>query len=394
MLTAIALLAAAVTLSDITPQRLAAHVRFLASDSLEGREAGTRGQKLAAEYLAAQYEAIGLRTQFQRFAIYRATPKSARLFVDGAAADADAYFLRGNPASATGDVVFVNQARAEDFAGVDVKGKWLLIDAGDTRYANALLAHAAGAAGVLEVRTGKPFAEEKARAERNAKRIGGVRLEPGHAIPPTFAISSALAGRIRAAGKVSVLAEIERDAPIETENVLAFLEGSDLKHEYVVIAAHYDHLGLDPALDGDQIYNGAADDASGTAATLELARAFANAKPRRSILFVNFSAEEKGVVGSRYYVTSDPVVPLERIAAMINLDGVGGIDPKHPTGSTNYAYITTADVPLHDLMSVNERVRAASGIELTDARGKGFSSDNLSFEAYQVPTLYYSTGLT
>jgi len=223
-----------------------------------------------------------------------------------------------------------------------------------------------------------------------------VRLEPGHAIPPTFAISSPLAERIRAAGSVRIRADIERDAPIETENVLAFIEGSDLKDEYVVIAAHYDHLGLDPALTGDQIYNGAADDASGTASTLELARAFANAKPRRSMLFINFSAEEKGVVGLRYYVTSDPVVLLEQVAAMINLDGVGGIDPKHPSGSRNYAYITTADVPLHDLMAVNERIRNASGIELelTDARGKGFNSDNLSFEAYQVPTLYYSTGLT
>jgi Zn-dependent M28 family amino/carboxypeptidase len=202
---------------------------------------------------------------------------------------------------------------------------------------------------------------------------------------------------------VDVRSTVEREKPLETENVLAFIEGSDpkLKDETVVISAHYDHLGTDPNLKGDQIYNGAADDGSGTVATLELAKAFAEARrdgfaPRRSILFVNFAGEEKGILGSSYYAYSSPVVPLEKTVANINMDGVGGIDPQHPTASKNYIYLATPEKISDNLLEINTRVHKLTGssLELTNGNGKGFSSDDQSFSNLLVPSIYYSTGRT
>src|SRR5690606_17003848 len=115
-----------------------------------------------------------------------------------------------------------------------------------------------------------------------------------------------------------------------TENVVAYVEGvdPDLKDEYVVVAAHLDHVGVNPLLPDDQIFNGADDNASGTAALLEMAEAFMEARrlgfgPRRSIVFLHFTAEEKGLLGSRYYTDVDPLFPLDRTVAMINMDMIG-----------------------------------------------------------------------
>ena len=355
----------------VTPAKLAAHVRFLASDLLEGRETGTRGQKIATEYLVAQYEALGLRTQVQPFDVHRVTPKSWRLEVDGEDVSSEAYFVRGNLANAS--------------------GKWELIE-GKTGYVAEIVREKRRLDGVLEVR--KQFAAEAAKATAAARRIGDVRLESASPLPPMFGISEALAARIRASSNPVIRATIVPDAPIATENVFAFLEGSDLKDEYVVISSHYDHIGMDPALTGDRIYNGAADDASGTAATLAIAEAFVAAKraghgPRRSLLFINFSAEEKGVIGSRFYV-NHPVVPLGDVAAVLHMDGVAGYDPKHARQSRNAVYV------MGELSALNARVREAVGIdlELDEGRGKPFSSDHLTFEAQLVPYIYYATGLT
>src|SRR5690606_17616185 len=130
--------------------------------------------------------------------------------------------------------------------------------------------------------------------------------------------------------------------PVETENVLAFIEGSDpaLKDEVIVLSSHYDHVGMDPLAAGDGIYNGADDDGSGTVAILEMAEAFVQAKrdghgPRRSILFLNVSGEEKGLLGSAYYADTEPVFPLDQTVTNLNIDMIGRYDPERE-GSTDY----------------------------------------------------------
>jgi hypothetical protein len=272
--------------------------------------------------------------------------------------------------------------------------------------------------------TSGKFSERAAQASLSAQRLGGLSLVESTDFPPTFAVSKKLANQLLAPSSqtvdslkkqidetkqstvfeldknVNVTATIEHSAALKTENVLAFIEGRDpkLKDEVLIISAHYDHLGTNPALKGDQIYNGAADDGSGVVASLELAQWFMKAKrdgfgPRRSILFINFTGEEKGLLGSTYY-SQQPLVPWERTVADINMDGVGGIDAKHPTKSKNYIYILGTQELSTELIDVAKRLNQTTGVNLELTPNQGFASDHMNFEAQLIPHLYYSTGLT
>ncbi len=189
----------------------------------------------------------------------------------------------------------------------------------------------------------------------------------------------------------------ERYEPIRTENVLAYIEGSDptMRQEVVTVISHYDHLGRS----GQQIYNGAVDDGTGTVAALALAEAFMKARaegvgPRRLILFLHTSGEEKGLLGAQYFTDVEPAIPLDRIVAAINMDGVGGFDSNHPTRSKNYIYIIASPLLSDELRQINERANTltATGLELT--YGKAFGSDHHHFARHVIPFLYYSTGFT
>lgn len=475
----------------ITPEALASRLYFLASDIFEGRETTTRGQKLAAQYLASQYRLMGLAPKgsvknvdslspaayFQPFTVFKRLPKETHLevVVNGSsvasstfsaeAHDDLSYFLTGNMVNASGDVVFAGYGIADDTLGyndysalaakgISVEGKWLMVLDDEPLSADgktsllltqerklskwsatfmpkrrALIAAAGRPAGVLLVKYNSPlmqgtFADNAALVSLNAQRVGNLSLGQT-TFPPTYAISGKLADQILASSgqtiddlrrqinqslkptvfdvkNVQVKTTVEQFKGLETENVLAFIEGSDpqLKDEVVVISSHYDHLGLDPTLKGDQIFNGAADDGSGVVASLELAQAFMKAKrdgfgPRRSILFINFSAEEKGTLGSSYYVQREPLVPMEKTVAELNMDGVGGIDAKHPTSSRNYIYIVGEGNLSQEMIETNRRVRELTNIklDLTDSP-TNFGSDHLNFQAQLIPFIYYSTGLT
>jgi hypothetical protein len=475
----------------ITPEALAARLYFLASDLFEGRETATRGQKLAAQYLASQYRLMGLAPKgtsgqtaplspaayFQPFTVYKRTPKETHLEVlaggsrvasstfSAESHDDLSYFLTGTPVKAGGGVVFAGYGIADDnlgyndyaalaAQGISVDGKWVMVLSDEPLSADAktsllptadhslskwsetimpkkraLLAAAGRPAGVLLVRYPSPrmqgtFADNAARAALGAQGVGNVSLTPSP-FPPTYTISSKLADQILASsGKtvedlrreinqslkptvfdvkdVQVNTTVEQFKGLETENVLAFIEGSDpqLKSEVVVITSHYDHLGLNPTLKGDQIFNGAADDGSGVVASLELAQAFMKAKqegfgPRRSILFINFSAEEKGTLGSSHYVQREPLVALDQTVAEINMDGVGGVDAKHPTSSRNYIYIVGEGKLSQEVIETNRRVRELTNIKLDLTDGPAnFGSDHQNFQAQLIPFIYYSTGLT
>jgi hypothetical protein len=471
----------------ITPEALADRVGLIASDAFEGRETTARGQKEAAQYLAAEYRKLGLtpkgtagRTSMnsnqayaQRFTVYRRTPKHTRLEVSiagnqtaasdfsSASNDDLTYFLSGDARNSKGPVVFGGYGIADDSLGyndyqalaaqnISLAGKWLMIldDEPSADGANSLLPTpehkfskwsqfiakrkailGTNALGFLIVRDSTPslktsFAEAAATASRNARRIGGLTLTQHSGAPQAYAISSKLANQLLAPSgetveqlkqeidhslkpavrdlkDVEVTSTVELSLPLQTENILAFIPGSDqnLRDEVLLISAHYDHLGLNPALKGDQIFNGAADDGSGVAATLELAKAFMKAKreghgPRRSLLFVNFAGEEKGLLGSAYYTQRQSVVPLAQTVANINMDGVAGFDLKHPTQSRNYIYVVGSGELSQELIDTNQAVNRVTGstLELTD-HGY-FPSDQFNFQTALVPFIYYSTGLT
>ncbi len=186
---------------------------------------------------------------------------------------------------------------------------------------------------------------------------------------------------------------------IRGENVLGYIEGSDLKDELLIITAHYDHLGKHDSL----IFNGADDDASGVSAALEIAEAFMLAKkdgngPRRSILIMPVSGEEKGLLGSRYY-TNNPIYPLENTVANLNIDMIGRLDDWHDNG--NYVYLIGSDRLSYDLHNLNEKINDSYiGIDLDyrfndkdDPNRYYYRSDHYNFAKNDIPVIFYFNGV-
>ena len=186
---------------------------------------------------------------------------------------------------------------------------------------------------------------------------------------------------------------------IKGENVLGYIEGTDLKDELIIITAHYDHLGKHDSL----IFNGADDDGSGTAATLEIAEAFMLAKkagngPRRSVLIMPVSGEEKGLLGSKYY-TKNPIYPLENTVANLNIDMIGRLDDWHDTA--NYVYLIGADRLSQELHDISETVNSKHiGLNLDykfneedDPNRYYYRSDHYNFAKNNIPVIFYFNGV-
>jgi Zn-dependent M28 family amino/carboxypeptidase len=377
-------------LDELRKEPFRAHMAFLADDLLEGRGTGKRGHEIAARYVGAQFEALGLKpagldgTYYQPVPLRQLTAepeKCAISLVEGGSTSAlkwgDDFLMRGNPlqqdASVEGPLVFVGygvrtpDGKYDDYAGIDVKGKIVaLLSGGPPSLPSELQAHLSssreklrtardrGAIGAITLRT--PKGEKALPWARVVIGAGfpsmywlapdGIPSDSFPEIQATAALSLTASERLfQHASKswADVLRDADASRPqafalplrvalrsashheaITSPNVLAVLPGSDpkLREEYVVYSAHVDHLGIGRPIDGDSIYNGAGDDASGTAALLVLAKAFkalAHA-PARSILFIGVTAEEKGLLGSDYFAHF-PTVPIGSIVANINMDG-------------------------------------------------------------------------
>ena len=186
---------------------------------------------------------------------------------------------------------------------------------------------------------------------------------------------------------------------IRGENVLGYIEGSDLKDELIIITAHYDHLGKHDTL----LFNGADDDGSGTVAIMEIAEAFMLAKrdgkgPRRSILIMPVSGEEKGLLGSKYY-TNNPVFPLRKTIANLNIDMIGRIDNMHLDG--NYVYLIGSDMLSKELHNISEEInKKYIGLELDytyntddDPHRYYYRSDHYNFAKNNIPVIFYFNGV-
>ncbi|HEU4566063.1 MAG TPA: M28 family peptidase [Gemmatimonadaceae bacterium] len=373
----------------ITPAEIDGHLRFLSSDLLEGRAPATRGGRLAAEYIASQLRASGVApgvdsSYFQQVPIDVVTldDASLRASASGKATATlrepeDVVVWAGSAAessAARGELVFVGYGAAapeyrwDDFKGVDVKGKVLLILVNDppappsepklfggdamTYYGRWTYkfeeAERRGAAGALIVHTteraGYPWhtvvgswSKEQRMLPRDASLPAplGVR---GWITDSAATALLASAGldlaklREQAASRdfrpvptgisldISFRSKVEH---LKSENVVGVVRGRDpkLRDEYVSFSAHWDHLGIGPAVKGDSSDHGAADHASGVADLLAIARAAAQgAPPRRSLLFVFVTAEESGLLGSEWFARH-PTVPVQQLVADLNIDG-------------------------------------------------------------------------
>ena len=192
----------------------------------------------------------------------------------------------------------------------------------------------------------------------------------------------------------------QKPKTVETENVVAIIKGSEKPDEYVVITAHLDHVGVDDT----GIYNGADDDGSGTVALLEIAEAFKKAAdkgkgPKRSIVFLHVTGEEKGLLGSAYYA-DNPIYPLENTVVNLNVDMIGRIDPSRREKNRDYIYLIGSDHDSVDLHKLSEQTNAESVNMTLDYRFNDkndpnrfyYRSDHYNFAKNGIPIIFYFTG--
>lgn len=443
LLLAVATAAWATVADNGVVDRLKYDVYFLASDALEGRRAGSPGAAVAARFIAERFRALGLApagadggylqpltfvasvTPGPGNRLRLRLPSGERVAAVGAEFTPLPFSAAG---SASGEVVFAGygiSASAEgwdDYAGLDVKGKVVLVlrfsPHGDNP-ASKLQPHMALRRKAAEARERGAVAVLVATGPVESKDDAPVKISFdasfGDAGLPVLGMATPLAESLFA-GQGFTLAELQRrmnerfepaSRPLAvhaeltadvipqratTENVVALLPGRDpaRAHEVVVVGAHYDHLGWGGEGSGSlqpqdhAIHNGADDNASGVAGLLEMARSLAAAPPARSVLFAAFAAEEVGLLGSSYLVQNFPL-PRERVVAMLNLDMIGR--PKAGPKLTVSGVGTAAQWP--------ELVTARNGNHgltiATDQGGFG-ASDHSSFYAAGIPVLFFFTG--
>ena len=357
-------------------------VQFLAGDKLEGRAPGSDGYRKAAEYVAAAYKQDGLKPggasgYFQpvRFRVRRIVEEQSSLALTRGSVqeilrlgDDAGFSLRVDPAgNLQAQMVFagygltVPELDYDDLAGLDLKGKVVLfLSGGPPSIPGPLRAHyqssserwrflrRAGAVGTAVIPNPKsmdiPWERAKLARLRPSMSLMDEKLDPTPGQRLSLVINpdradKFLEGTNHTMAEILALADAGKPLPrfplsaslyagaavdrseTESVNVIGILEGSDpkLKDEYVVVSAHLDHLGAGRPVNGDSIYNGAMDNASGVASLLEVAASLRGARPKRSVLFLALTAEENGLLGSKYF-TAYPTVKAAQMAAGINLD--------------------------------------------------------------------------
>ena len=441
--------------ATITPSELAGHLYVYADDYMAGRETGEAGQRFAAMYIAGQYKTMGidpkgtgedngnhgLAPYLQPFELEQKQLVSQTVTAmrgsdaivtsvlgegqDGPVSFAPVYGQIDDASPAP--VVYIGYASDEDMQGLNLNGAYVLMQSGTPdnpgdRGALQQRAAMAGAAGARAVIVPiAPTADALAGRAAGALRGGRLALpsdgsdEEPTGLPPILGtgmdVAETLLGTPIAdaqAGDTGLMMTVETEAEdnrVPTENVLAFIEGTDLKDEIVVISAHLDHIGVGEG-EGDQINNGADDDGSGTISVLEIAEAFYQAKmegngPRRSILFLHVTGEEKGLLGSAYYADREPVLPLANTVANLNIDMVGRHDPSYEGADSPYVYIIGAELISTDIDEINTNVNSATGINLDlskrynspDDPNRFFArSDHWNFGKNEIPFIFYFTG--
>lgn len=436
----------------ITPEAMRAHVEFLADDTLEGRETGTRGHEIAANYVASRFRALGL-SPANKDGWFQQVPFTGGLldeakssFTIAGQSFANRKEVLFGPARKDGtdsqqaQVVFVGygiddpKAGQNDYAGLNVKGKVVAVLTGFPKgmrsdvgahygRSKAKMAQARGAIGVITIRT-----LERERTRPWTREIEGP-VHPtlnwaqadGSGFTETPAIQFGVTLHDKAAAALfagapkkleAVLAEADKVggrpkgfalkpsislnrttimSRITSPNVIGMLPGSDpkLAGEYVLLMGHLDHTGVDPAKEGDKIFNGAMDNASGIAAMLEAARALAASptRPRRSILFAAVTAEERGLLGSDY-LSRHSVVPGGKVVSVVNLD--------MPILLYDFQDVIAFGAEHSTMGAAVARAAQKMGLSLSPdplpSEGLFTRSDHYSFVKQGVPSIFLITG--
>lgn len=410
--------------NTITTDDLKKHLYIIAGKEMEGRETASEGQRKAAKYIENHFRQLNLlpgnKDSFQYyFNLYQDSIIHARIEVNGQVFQLDKDFNpTTNNIQATlrfSEIILIGRNAADSLTGMDLNGKLVMIPANtganlQVNNVSAQLLQKKGAAAILWVTNNYPRTNSENRKSPEALSAFQPSIEP-----QLFYISENIArsiakdfSEVKSLNKVikkyeaNVLLEVKNQTKtLQSSNVIGVLEGTDLKNEYLFLTSHYDHLGKKD----NTIYYGADDDGSGTVSILELAQAFSKAKaggngPRRSIVFMAVSGEEKGLLGSESY-TDEPSLPLNKVTANLNIDMIGRSDPKRNYGdSLNYVYVVGDDKLSTDLRTISESInKKYTRLELDykyndphDTELIYYRSDHYNFAKKGVPIIFYFNG--
>jgi hypothetical protein len=411
--------------ATITPEALKAKLTVIAGADMEGRETATAGQRKAADYIEDYFKKLKLLPgdsgKYQMaFPVYQDSLISSTLSANGKDFKFAEDFSMGGITAAPGTWTIDSLAFAgkgikdstnNDYDSLDVKDKWVMVSATEAEERSPRLlnrkmiaAFQSNVAGLLIISDNFP--------KKNPTTVSRMYNEmPEHRTPVLF-ISKNLAENMLGSPidentahtfyNTNALIDIAATTNhLQSTNVIGVLPGTSKKSEYVFITGHYDHLGKRDLL----IYYGADDDGSGTTSVLQIAAAFAAArdkgyKPKRSIVFMTVSGEEKGLWGSEYYA-NHPLFPLDSTSVDLNIDMVGRIDPSRNYGdSTNYVYTIGEDKLSSDLMRISDSINTTyTNLELDrkfndpkDPNRFYYRSDHYNFAEKGVPIIFYFNG--
>ncbi|MBJ7881428.1 M28 family metallopeptidase [Gelidibacter salicanalis] len=435
--------------NSITSDELKEMLYTFASDEFEGRLTGAKGQKMAVEYLKQHYIAMGIPSPISEGDYFQEVPllnqKSAEteITVDGVTfKNYVDLVMSGAAATQTitaSDIVYagygIEDENYSSYKNLNVEGKIVLIKSGEpknedgTYITSGTKADTKWSVGRQALASKRDVARKKGakallfmddaylnmvanymEAAAKAGNEGRIALKDKQETMLQILISENLGKALLASIdsddmsktipsnlKIEVTSNSEE---VNSENVVAFIKGSEKPDEIIVISAHLDHEGVK----NGEIYNGADDDGSGTVAILEIAEAFKMAQeaghsPKRSILFLHVTGEEKGLLGSSYYADIDPIFPLENTVANLNIDMIGRIDPKRE-GDRNYIYLIGSDKLSTELHNISEAVnKKFTNVTLdykyndeNDPNRFYYRSDHYNFAKNNIPVIFYFNG--
>lgn len=444
---------------SITEPQLKDILTIVASAQMQGRETGTEGQRRAAIFIENEFKKIGLKAPEslsgyqQKYPLYRDSVTSQSVTIGNQALEmgTDAFLITGtdqNGSVKSNQVVFVgygiDDPAYSDFKGKNIKGKVVVVLNGepkaDGKYlisgtdkaspwsfgVNRKLA-AAGKHGALAVIFTNPKMDKF--PSYMANMASGSRLyypnpDAKSSIPVIYSLPSVLnkvfgdkkteelkkdydqlipLNKTQMSSRTDVAVQFAKKRfSVLASNVIGYVEGSDLKNEYVMMTGHYDHLGMR----NGQIYYGADDDGSGTTGVIAMASAMQKAKneghgPRRTVVFMTVSGEEEGLWGSEYY-SDHPIFPLDSTTVDLNTDMIGRLDPNRNYGdSLNYVYVIGNDKLSSDLDPITKEVnKKYMNLELdykfndpADPERIYYRSDHFNFAKKGVPIIFYFDGI-
>jgi len=423
---------------EITQQEIKEYIGYLASDDLKGRKPGTEGDSLSASYIRQKFEDAGLKlladNGYQYFDVITKVEAGDKnsFEINGEKAEMNKDFVplgfSGNK-GLDAEVVFAgfgfdindDSLKWNDYKDLDVKGKWVMVFRADPDLDNPMSPYATysndrykamtavdhGAAGLILVNTVDFDKSDKLDKIKFDQSISSVQI-------PVIQITRKLADKILASSgktveslektlvktgksdsfatgqKVNAASDISFKK-VKTHNVVGMVRGTKEPDEYIVIGGHYDHLGMGGPGSGSRkpdtvaVHNGADDNASGTAGVIELAQKIAENPLETSVIFIAFSSEELGLIGSKYFV-NNPLVDLKKVKAMINMDMIGRLDSLKRLSIGGTGTAAEADSIL-DITLKNYDFEVAR-----NPQGSG-PSDHSSFYFENIPVLFITTGV-